>query len=264
MGHFVLVPKMKNQILILLLICFTFLIETFWCSQADVIKRNGNVDSVDDEVHVGVIVDMGSWEGKVIQSCISMAISDFYSLENSYKVRVVLHVRDSQGDPFRALSAALNLLEEARVGAILGAQTSLEAKFLAEFGDRKQIPVISFSTPSSFPMSSRTSFFVQVGEDQTSQVKGVAALVELYKWRNVIIIREDNDHGMNNDDTISYMAALFEEKNIHISFMSAIAASSEDDQIIELLHELKTSQTTVFIVHLSHSLASRIFVNAKR
>ncbi|XVE78213.1 hypothetical protein DITRI_Ditri13aG0126600 [Diplodiscus trichospermus] len=63
---------------------------------------------------------------------------------------------------------------------------------------------------------------------------------------------------------MSYLAALLEEKNIHISFVSSIAASSEDDQIIEQLHELKTLQTTVFIVHLPLSLASRLFLIAKR
>ncbi|XWS31174.1 hypothetical protein CRYUN_Cryun23aG0054500 [Craigia yunnanensis] len=257
---------MKNQTLLFFLIGFS-LLDTFWCSsQAEVNRTTGDVDGLHDEVHVGVILDMGSWQGKVIESCISMAISDFYSLQKSHKVRVVLHVRDSQGDPFRALSAALNLLEDAKVGAILGAQTSLEAKFLTEFGDRNKIPVISFSKASSFPMSTRSPFFVQVGDDQASQVKGVAALIELYKWRNVILIHEESDSDdLNNyDDTVPYMAAFFEEKNIHISFMSSIAASSEDDQIIEQLHELKTLQTSVFIVHLSHFLASRLFVNAKR
>ncbi|XVE72651.1 hypothetical protein DITRI_Ditri11bG0055200 [Diplodiscus trichospermus] len=143
---------------------------------------------------------------------------------------------------------------------------SLEAKFLAEFRDMNKITVISFSTPTSFPMFNRSPFFVQVVDDQASQVKGVAALIELYKWRNVTLIYEESDSDdLNNyDDIVSYMAAFFEEKNIHISFMSSIAASSEDDQIIEQLDELKTLQTTIFIVHLSHVLASRLFVNEKR
>ena len=104
-SHIFLAPKMKNQTLLLFLIGFSFL-DTFWCSsQAGVNRRTGDVDGLYDEVHVGVILDMRSWQGKVIESCISMAISDFYSLQKFHKVRVVLHVRDSQGDPFRALSA---------------------------------------------------------------------------------------------------------------------------------------------------------------
>ncbi|OMP07973.1 Extracellular ligand-binding receptor [Corchorus olitorius] len=101
--------------------------------------------------------------------------------------------------------------------------------------------------------------------DQTSQVKGVAALMELYKWNTVILVHEENyDLNIDHDDTIPYMVSLFEEKNIRISFMSAIVASFNDDQIIEQLHELKTLQTSIFIVHLSHILASRLFINAKR
>ncbi|OMO65314.1 Extracellular ligand-binding receptor [Corchorus capsularis] len=101
--------------------------------------------------------------------------------------------------------------------------------------------------------------------DQTSQVKGVAALMELYKWNTVILVHEENyDLNVDHDDTIPYMVSSFEEKNIRISFMSAIAASFNDDQIIEQLHELKTLQTSIFIVHLSHFLASRLFINAKR
>ncbi|XVF81316.1 hypothetical protein PTKIN_Ptkin15bG0146200 [Pterospermum kingtungense] len=255
---------MKNQTLVLFLIFFSFL-ESNICEA----KLNGTQDDgLVDEVHAGVILDMGLWQGKVIQSCLSMAVSDFYRLHKSYNVRVTLHVRNSQGDPFRALSAALNLLEDAKVGAILGGQTSLEAKFLAEFGDKNKIPVISFSsTPRSFPMfSTKSPFFVQIGDDQTSQIKGVAALIGLYKWRKVILIHQENyDLDSDNDGAMSHMTALLEEKNIHISFVSAInAASSEDEEIIEQLHELKTLQTNVFIVHLSHSLASRLFVHAKR
>ncbi|XP_021274795.1 glutamate receptor 1.2-like [Herrania umbratica] len=253
--------KRKNQILLLfVIICLTSCLENL-SAKPVLTKKRGN--EMDYEVHVGVILDMGSLEGKILQRCISMAISDFYSGHHYYKTRLVLHTRDSKGETLNALSAALNLLEDAKVGAILGPQTSLEAKFLAEFGDKYKIPVISFSTPGSFPTTTRSPYFVQIAHDQNSEVKGIAALIELYKWRNVILIHEENDD-LNLDNTISFMAAFFEEKNIRIAFMSAIAASSEDDQIIEQLHELRTLQTAVFIVHLSHFLTSRLFINAKR
>ncbi|XVF81310.1 hypothetical protein PTKIN_Ptkin15bG0145600 [Pterospermum kingtungense] len=165
------------------------------------------------------------------------------------------------------INATLNLLEDAKVGSILGAQTSLEAKFLAEFEDRNKIPVISFSsTPSSFPIfSAKSRFLVQIRDGQTSQIKGVAALIGLYKWRKVILIGQENyDLDSDNDGAMSHMTAFLEEKNIHISFVSTIDGSSEDDEIIEQLHELKTLQTNVFIVHLSHSLGSQLFVHEKR
>ncbi|KAE8701948.1 Detected protein of unknown function [Hibiscus syriacus] len=57
---------------------------------------------------------------------------------------------------------------------------------------------------------------------------------------------------------------FLKKKNIHISFVAAIAASSEDDHIIEQLDELNTFRTGIFIVHLPHSVSSRLFMNAKR
>ncbi|XVE78207.1 hypothetical protein DITRI_Ditri13aG0126000 [Diplodiscus trichospermus] len=205
---------MKHQTLLLCVVCIFSFSDTFCCNIREAELNRTRDKGLDGEVHVGVIVDMESWQGKVIQSSISMAIFDFCSLHNSYKKRVILHVRNSQGDPFRALSAALDLFEDVKVEAILDAHTSLEARFLAEFGSKNEIP---------------------------------------------------NDLDLDNfDAAISYLAALLEEKNIHISFVSSIAASFEDDQIIEQLHALKTMQTTVFIMHLPHFLASRLFLDAKR
>ncbi|XWS75982.1 hypothetical protein CRYUN_Cryun01aG0138100 [Craigia yunnanensis] len=225
--------------------------------EVDKVKsRNQNGVSLVDEVHVGVILDMGSREGKIIHNCVSMAISDFYSLHTDYEVRIVLHTRDSKGNPLLALSAAFNLLENVKVGVILSAQTSIvEAKFLAELGDNAKIPVISFSTAfGSSPSLNNYPYFIQIAQDETAEVKGIAAFIELHNWKNVILIYEDNDNWRD----------FFEQTKIHIAYKSAVATSSKDYQIIEELQKLKAMQTTVFVVHVSHVLASRLFLNAKR
>ncbi|KAK8288077.1 hypothetical protein V6Z12_D07G101700 [Gossypium hirsutum] len=56
------------------------------------------------EVGVGLIVDMGSREGKLIHSRVSMAISDFNSFRRDNQMRIVLRTIDSKGDPLHALS----------------------------------------------------------------------------------------------------------------------------------------------------------------
>ncbi|KAF5741327.1 glutamate receptor 1.3-like [Tripterygium wilfordii] len=58
-----------------------------------------------EEFHVAVILDMGSLEWEIVHSCMSMAIYDFYNLHNDYATRVVLHARDTKGEPLRALHA---------------------------------------------------------------------------------------------------------------------------------------------------------------
>ncbi|PPR89059.1 hypothetical protein GOBAR_AA31628 [Gossypium barbadense] len=90
---------MKNQMLLFFAFYFSLLCEL-----------NGQVGGLrpavgGGEVGVGLIADMGSKEGKIIQSCLSMAISDFYGLHRDYQMRIVLHTRDSKGDPLLALSA---------------------------------------------------------------------------------------------------------------------------------------------------------------
>ena len=56
-------------------------------------------------VNVGVVLDMDTWIGKMGLSCISMALSDFYSSHSDYKTRIVLNSRDSKKDVVGAAAA---------------------------------------------------------------------------------------------------------------------------------------------------------------
>ncbi|KAJ9170020.1 hypothetical protein P3X46_018157 [Hevea brasiliensis] len=85
-------------------------------------------------------------------------------------------------------------------------------------------------------------------------------MIEAFKWRDVILIYEDTD---SVRDIILYFFDFFYEKNIRIAFKNAFSTTSEDDHIIEELQKLKELQTTVFVVHASHFLVSRICLTAK-
>ncbi|KAJ9565139.1 hypothetical protein OSB04_001105, partial [Centaurea solstitialis] len=145
--------------LILMLLCFQILSDT----QEDPL-----------EIPVGVILDMGSWDGKTIYGCIRMAVSDFYTVNSRYKTRIVLHNRDTHGEPLNSLSAGFplnlgstvehygacgityttprDLLENTKVQAIIGPETSSEARFLEVLGENANVPILSFSTtPFSNP-----------------------------------------------------------------------------------------------------------------
>ncbi|TYH09548.1 hypothetical protein ES288_A07G104700v1 [Gossypium darwinii] len=200
-----------------------------------------------EEVGVGLIVDMGSKEGKVFHGRVSMAISDFNSFGRDNQMRIVLHTRDSKGDLLLALSFAFNLWENNKVKVILSAQKStLEAKFLAEFGNNTKIPVIPISAP----------YLIQAPPHDHAEVKGIVAFAELHKWEKVILIYEDH-----NDN---HWSDFFEEKKFQVAYKSSVAASSKDEHIIEELHRLKAMETSVLVVHVEPVLASRIFVHAKR
>lgn len=56
-------------------------------------------------IKIGLILDSKSWLGKVVNSCMSMAISDFYTLNGQYKTRIALETRDLRGEPLNFLAA---------------------------------------------------------------------------------------------------------------------------------------------------------------
>ncbi|XP_016652499.1 PREDICTED: LOW QUALITY PROTEIN: glutamate receptor 1.4-like [Prunus mume] len=248
----------KKQIILCLSFVTLFGLLGLLCAEID-----GSPNIVVEEVHVGVILDMGSREGKIILSCISTSLSDFYHLHNNYSTRVILHTRDSKGKALHALSAALNLLDKIKVEAIIGAQTRMEANLLAELGEEAKVPVLSLSglRTSPFGAPGEYPFFVEITQDETSQVTAISGLIEMFKWRAVILLYENTDYGR---DIIPFFINSIEEANVTIVYKSCIAASSADEQIIEELRNLTKLKTTVFVVHVSHFLVPRLFLNAKK
>ncbi|CAL8120258.1 unnamed protein product [Prunus armeniaca] len=99
-------------------------------------------------------------------------------------------------------------------------------------------------------------------KDETCQVMGISALVEVLKWRDAVLLYEDTEHGRA---TIPSLVNALQKKNIHIAYESFIAPSSTNEIIIEELQKLKALKTKVFVVHMmSNLLAPRLFLNAKK
>ncbi|XP_059626296.1 glutamate receptor 2.7-like [Cornus florida] len=156
-------------------------------------------------------------------------------------------------------SVAIDLLENNKVQAIIGPGTSPEANFLAALGDKAKVPILSFSGSGTSSSTEYPSYLVQLTQDQTLEFDGIASIVESFQWTNVILIYEEGE-------IISNLADSFQEKNIRIAYKTAISASATDEQILVELHNLTstTPQTTIFVVHVSASLASHLFLNIKR
>ncbi|CAI9300893.1 unnamed protein product [Lactuca saligna] len=199
---------------------------------------------------------MESWVGKVIYRCITMAISDFYTANPHYTTRIVFITRDTKGEQLRALSSALDLLENTKVQAIIGPES--EARFLDVFEHKANIPILSFSTSHPFP--NRNPYLLQISQDETTQFKAIAAMVESFKSADVIVISEDTANGR---EMTTYMVSAFQEKNIYVMYSSFILASSNNEQVWEELRKLQTMQAMVFVVHVSPSLAATLFSMSK-
>ncbi|KAH6793348.1 hypothetical protein C2S52_003825 [Perilla frutescens var. hirtella] len=206
---------------------------------------------------VGVILDYETTLGKICKTCIYMAIEDFYSNRN-HSTMIVPHFRDSGSDVVAAASAAIDLLKNTQVMAILGPQRSIQADFVIDIGDKVRVPIISPATsPALSPHES--TYFVRSAWCSSSQSKAIAAIVKKFGWREVVFIYEDTNHG-------SGLAPFFTEDllkgNALVSYQSIVSPAA-NDQILEQLNELKKKQTRVFVVHLPSALASRFFQMAK-
>ncbi|KAJ0809595.1 putative periplasmic binding protein-like I [Helianthus annuus] len=97
--------------------------------------------------------------------------------------------------------------------------------------------------------------------DETIQWKGLAAIAESFQWTNVILVHEDSEFGR---ESVPHIIDSFQDKKIHISYKSSISSLATDDQIIDELRKLSDMQERVFVIHVSHFLAFRILVYAKR
>ncbi|XP_023737521.1 glutamate receptor 1.2 isoform X1 [Lactuca sativa] len=211
------------------------------------------------DIQVGVILDMDSWVGKVVYSCITMAVSDFYRINPHYTTRITFTTRDTKGEPLHALSAALDLLENSKVQAIIGPESTAEARSLEvlELGDKANLPILSFSTT---PFFNQNPNLLRIAQDETTQFKCIASMVESFKAKNVVVICEDTANGR---EMANYMVSAFHEKNIHVAYTSLISTSANHEEIMEELLKLQTMQAVVYVMHTAPSLASNLFSRAK-
>ncbi|XXG71027.1 hypothetical protein AAC387_Pa07g0373 [Persea americana] len=212
------------------------------------------------KIDVGVIMDQQSLLGKVSNCTMTMALEDFYGPDGpgfKYQTRLVFHGRDSNKSIKGAASAAFDLMNGSKVQAIIGPQTSEQADFLAYMAQEAHIPIISFSAVSSSLPPFEVKFFVRMAQNDSTQALPIAALVQAFGWREVVIIHDDSESGMV---LIPYLTDAFQE--IDVKVRRRLVLASTKSSINKTLHKItKQKRTRVFIVHLPFSLSKRFFMN---
>ncbi|XBI81382.1 hypothetical protein VPH35_090295 [Triticum aestivum] len=200
---------------------------------------------------VGVILHLKSLVGKMARTSMLMAMEDFYAVHRNYTTKLVLHIRDSNGDNMRAASQAVDLLQNYYVRAIIGPQKSSEATFVSDIGNNSQVPVISFTATNPTLSSADVPYFF-----------ALAALIKAYGWKEVVPIYEDTDYGRC---IIPYLVDAIQEFGASIPYRSAISRSASSDQVEQELYKLMTMPTRVYIVHMSSAFGfgSILFTKAK-
>ncbi|XP_038710751.1 glutamate receptor 2.7-like [Tripterygium wilfordii] len=211
-------------------------------------------------VNVGVVLELETGFGKISLSSINMALSDFYASHADYKTRLVLHSRDSNGGVVDAASAALDLMKNVRVQAILGPETTMQANFIIELGDKAHVPTITFTASSPSLTSFHSSYFIRATQNDSSQVAAISAITQAFRWREAVLIYVDNEYGQG---IVPYLTDALLAGNTRVAYRSVVSSLATDVEIEAELYKLMTMQTRVFIVHMLPSLGSRVFTKAK-
>lgn len=146
-----------------------------------------------------------------------------------------------------------------QVQAILGPNTSMQASFVIDLGEKTQVPIISYSASSPSLTSIRSPYFFRATQNDSTQVNAISAIVQAFGWREAVPVFVDNEYGKG---IIPYLTDALQAIDTRVPYRSAISPAATDDEISEELYKLMTMQTRVFIVHMTPSLGSRFFIKA--
>ncbi|KAL5842291.1 hypothetical protein ACOSQ3_012894 [Xanthoceras sorbifolium] len=147
------------------------------------------------------------------------------------------------------------------VHVIIGPQRSAQAKFVVSLGEKSEVPIISFSATSPGLSPTENPFFIRTAHDDSFQVRAIADTVKAYGWREVIPIYENTDYG---NGLITYLNDAFQEHNIRVPYRSVISLNSSEGEILQELKKLKQNRTTIFVVHMTAFLGSKLFTQANK
>ncbi|XP_028789488.1 glutamate receptor 2.1-like [Neltuma alba] len=208
------------------------------------------------QIPIGVVVDLKSSIGSMAVRCIQMAHDDFYKQYSHYQTRLELRISDSKNDAVTAASAALDLIKNENVHAIIGPLSSEQASFVIRLGHKFQVPIVSFSATSPSLPPLRSKFFIRTAQDDRSQVQAIAAIVEAYGWHEIIPIYEDTEFGKG---LIPYLTETLEEVNTRVPYRIAIDPNSEEYEILEELKKLNQSRKGICLVHMTSLVGPKFF-----
>ncbi|CAM0943577.1 unnamed protein product [Alopecurus aequalis] len=214
-------------------------------------------------VRVGVILDWASAVSLRRRTGIEMAVEDYYAAHPGLANRVELHFRDSAGDVVGAAAAALDLINNAQVHAIIGPQTSAQAEFVAHLGNRSHVPVLSYSATSPSVSPAQTPYFVRTAANDSLQAAPVASVLAAFGWLAAAVVHEDSPFGAGILPALADALQNVAVGGAAIVDRVAVPSDSSDDSLDAMLYRLMAMPTRVFVVHATPGLATRLFRRAR-
>ncbi|CAI9782034.1 unnamed protein product [Fraxinus pennsylvanica] len=184
--------------------------------------------------------------------------------------RLNIYFKNISKDPVQAISTAKELIGGNRVQVIVGTRTWEEAALASDVGKPAQVPVLTLVAASSTQPSTqnRWPFLVEMATDSQEQINCIAAIVNSYHWRKVIVIHEDSSYFADSgllpmlSEALQNVGAAIEYDLILPPFSSL---SDPEGFVRREAAELLRKQSRVFIVlQSSLPLATHLLREAKQ
>ncbi|KAG4384210.1 hypothetical protein GLYMA_13G233000v4 [Glycine max] len=218
---------------------------------------------------VGVVIDANSEVGKQQKRAMHIAAQTFNNNSKNHN-NIILFFHDSGGIPLQAASAAEELIMKKKVKVIVGMGTWQEAALAADLGNKAQIPIISFSSPSIVPplMQHRWPFLIQMAKDQAAHMNCIADIIHAYNWQKVIAIYEDNPYS-GDSGLLSLFSEALQKGNAQIENRLVLphftSLSDPKGVVLDELLKLLPLKSRVFVVlQASFPMVTHLFREAKK
>jgi glutamate receptor, ionotropic, plant len=154
----------------------------------------------------------------------------------------------------------VDLINNVQVQAIIGPQTSADAAFVAHIGNRTHVPILSYSATSAELSPAQTPFFVRTAVNDSFQAAPIAALIAEFRWHAAVVVYEDSPYGAG---ILPAIADALQDVGAKIMDRAAVPLDAADDHLDKALYRFMAMQTRVFVVHMNHRLAARLFRRAR-
>ncbi|PON65079.1 Ionotropic glutamate receptor [Parasponia andersonii] len=234
-------------------------------------------------VRIGGVVDYGTTRiGKEQKVAMEMAIQDsmISNLDSSStttcsQLQLDWHLKDSRGNPARTAAAAIDLIRNEKVQALIGTLTLQDVALVSgtdNMNTTKNLPlIVSLNSPaqSSSPVPFQSSIFLQMANDITFQMHCIADVVGHFNWRKVTAIYE---HSIGFSDGSGIITQLSDSLRLvnseiehHEAFPSLSSQSDPKGALKRELRKLERKSNRVFIVlQFSLNSAMLLFETAKQ
>ncbi|KAL1099507.1 hypothetical protein V6Z11_D05G167700 [Gossypium hirsutum] len=204
--------------------------------------------------------------------CLLLVLSNGEETTNANKLIKIGAIIDIHSSTGREEKTALDiaLIKEQKVEVIIGLEKWEETVVVDNIGTQAQVPVISFAAPAITPplATARWPFLVRMANEDSKQMKCIAAIVGLLNWKRVIVIYEDDAFG-SESGKIALLPEALQDVGSEVEFRLVLPPFSSVTNLNVAVHEelkkLQKKQSRGFVVlHSSFSMTIHLFEEAKK